>query len=393
MIPRHAYSVVVERLAQQPAVAVIGPRQVGKTTLALAVAEGRTAAYLDLENPNDRAKLQSPALYLSSVKDRLVILDEIHRVPDLFPILRGVIDEGRREGRRSGRFLLLGSASLELMRQSGETLAGRVAYVKLSPLNLLEVLGHGGTTETLWVRGGFPDSFVQDSDAHSLAWRRDFIRTYLERDIPMFGPRVPAETMSRLWTMIAHRQGGLLNASSLAQALEVSAQSVTRYIDLLCDLLLVRRLMPYSINVGKRLVKSPKVYIRDSGVLHALLNISTLDDLLSNPIVGMSWEGFAIENMLASLPWRTTPFFYRTTAGAELDLLLEFADGRRWAIEVKRTAAPAVSRGMRSSLADLQPERSFVVHAGAGRFPIDEGIEAIGIVELCHLLRVEGEKR
>jgi uncharacterized protein len=380
MIRRAAQKNLEMALARQAAVALIGPRQVGKTTLAHAVAEGRPSLYLDLENASDRAKLAEPELFLSRHQDKLVILDEIHRVPELFSSLRGIIDQGRRDGRRTGRFLLLGSAAIELMRQS-ETLAGRIAYVDMGPLQVLET--GAASLKTLWLRGGFPDSFLAADDAESLARRRDFIRTYLERDVPMFGPRVPAETLERLWTMLAHSQGGLLNASKLASGIGVSAPTVTSYLGLLVDLLLVRRLPPYYRNVGKRLVKSPKTYVRDSGLLHALLGIGDLDALFGHPVIGASWEGFVIENLLAVAPSGTKASFYRTTAGAEIDLVLEL--GARhgvWAIEIKRSATSGLQKGNHHALADIAPDRSFYVHGGSDRFPLTSMTEALSLPEL-----------
>ena len=387
MIPRGAHPDLLEALATQPAVAIIGPRQCGKTTLALAVAEERDAVYLDLEDRDDRSRLAEPVLYLDSVEDRLVILDEIHRAPELFGTLRGVIDRGRRRGEGVGRFLVLGSASIELLRQSGESLAGRITYLDLTPFTPLEVEAGRAARERLWLRGGFPMSYLAPDDAVSLAWRRDFIRTYLERDVAAFGPRIPATALDRLWTMLAHRQGQLLNASALAHALDSSPQSVTRYIDLLVDLLLVRRLAPYVANVGKRLVKSPKVYVRDSGLVHALLGVPTLQALAGHPVVGRSWEGFAIETLVTALPWPATASFYRTSGGAEIDLVIEFAPDEIWAVEVKRSLAPKVSRGFHSACADLEPAKAFVVHAGDDRFPVAQSIEGIGLVELATMLR------
>jgi uncharacterized protein len=379
MIPRLVAAEVDRALAPQAAVALIGPRQVGKTTLALAIGAGRDALYLDLEDRDDRNRLANPALFLAAAEDRLVILDEIHRMPELFDTLRGVIDRGRRRQKGKGRFLILGSASVDLLRQSGESLAGRIAYIELTTLTALEIPGDRAARERLWLRGGFPDPYLADSDADSLALRRDFIRTYLERDVPLFGPRIPAATLERLWTMLAHLQGGLLNASQLARALEVSSQSVTRYIDLLCDLLLVRRLPPFHANLGKRLVKSPKVYVRDSGLVHALLGIETLVQLSGHPVVGMSWEGFAMETLLAAAAPRTRAFFYRTAAGAEIDLLLEQPDGSLWAIEIKRGLSGKPERGFHQAIADLRPTRALLVHAGDDRYPISEHIEAIGL--------------
>ncbi len=387
MIRRIITADVERALARQAAVGLIGPRQVGKTTLALEIARSRDALYLDLEDRDDRNRLAEPALFLGNVEDRLVILDEIHRMPELFQTLRGVIDRGRRRGKGRGRFLILGSAAIDLLRQSGETLAGRIAYIDMAPFFPLEVEDTRASRERLWLRGGFPDSFLAGSDEDSLALRRDFIRTYLERDVAMFGPRVPATTLDRLWTMLAHRQGTTLNASVLARALEASVQSVTRYIDLLADLLLVRRLPPLHANVGKRLVKSPKVYVRDSGLVHALLGIGSLEQLAGHPVVGESWEGYVIETLVSALPPRARPHFYRTSAGAEIDLVIEHDDGTRWAIEIKRSLSARVGRGFHLSCQDLEPARAFVVHAGDDRYPLADGVEAIGVRALAVELR------
>lgn len=387
MVPRFVAAELSKALARQAAVALIGPRQSGKTTLALDVARQLRGIYLDLEDPADRSRLSEPALFLEAVEDRLVVLDEIHRAPDLFQPLRGIIDRGRRRSKGVGRFLILGSASLDLLRQSGESLAGRIAYLELTPFSALEVADDRKAQERLWLRGGFPSSYLADNDDDSLAWRRDFIRTYLERDVAIFGPRIPAATLERLWTMLAHRQGGLLNASALAQALDTSAQSVTRYVDLLADLLLVRRLPPRRANVGKRLVKSPKVYIRDSGLVHGLLGIPSLTALAGHPVVGRSWEGFVVETLLQVLPWRASASFYRTSAGAEVDLVVEHNNGELWAIEIKRSLSAKVSRGFHSACADITPTRALVVYAGEGRFPVSAKVEAIGLRELATELR------
>ena len=386
MLKRNIFPKIIDALGYQAAVALIGPRQAGKTTLALEIGKEYDALYLDLEDSHDRSRLANPVLFFEKFEDRLVILDEIHRAPNIFETLRGIIDKGRRKQKGKERFLMLGSASLDLLRQSGETLAGRIAYIELLPLSVLEIDNARAEREKLWLRGGFPDSYLAGHDSESLSRRKDFIRTYLERDVPMFGPRIPATTLERLWTMIAHRQGTLLNASELAKALETSAQSITRYIDLLCDLLLVRRLQAYHANIGKRLVKSPKVYVRDSGILHGLLNIKNHEQLAGHPVVGMSWEGFVIENLLSVLPWRSIPFFYRTSAGAEIDLVIEHADGSLWAIEIKRSLSAKVEKGFYIACEDLQPARSFVVHAGEDRYPVTDNIEAISLPELAHLL-------
>ena len=387
MIPRLITSSVEISLDRQAAVALIGPRQVGKTTLALHIGRSRNALYLDLEDRDDRERLSNPVLYFENAADRLIILDEIHRMPSLFETLRGVIDRGRREQKGTGRFLVLGSASLDLLRQSGESLAGRITYVNLGPLSVLEVEDTRAARERLWLRGGFPDSYLADDDQISLALRRDFIRTYFERDVSMFGPRIPATTLERLWTMLAHRQGSILKASDLAKALEISAQSITRYIDLLSDLLLVRRLLPYHANIGKRLVKAPKVYVRDSGLVHALLGIPTLEQLAGHPVVGMSWEGFVIETLIALLPWRSSAFFYRTSAGAEIDLVIEHGDGTLWAIEIKRSLAAKVEHGFHLACADLKPARAFVVYAGTEHYPISATLQAISVRGMMEALQ------
>ena len=387
IIRRVIASDVESALRRQAAVALIGPRQVGKTTLALEIGRARDALYLDLEDRDDRNRLAQPALFLDNVEDRLVILDEIHRMPELFATLRGIIDRGRRKGKGIGRFLILGSASIDLLRQSGETLAGRIAYIDMVPFSALEVEDARSARERLWLRGGFPESYLASSDRNSLALRRDFIRTYLERDVAMFGPRVPATTLERLWTMLSHRQGTTLNVSALARALELSAQSITRYIDLLCDLLLVRRLPPLLANVGKRLVKAPKVYVRDSGLVHALLGIASLEQLAGHPVVGESWEGYVVETLLGARPPLARSHFYRTSAGAEIDLVIDHADGERWAIEIKRSLSATVRRGFHLACGDIKPTRAFVVHAGDDRYPVAQGVEGIGVRELAQALR------
>ena len=372
-----------QALGYQAAVALVGPRQVGKTTLALEIGKDRQAIYLDLEDRSDREKLSEPKLYLEQFQDRLVILDEIHRVPELFQDLRGIIDQGRREGRKTGRFLMLGSAAIDLLKQSGETLAGRIAYVNMGPLDVLEIPGTTDALNALWVRGGYPDSYLAERDEHSYQLRKDFIRTYLERDVALFGPRLPAETLERLWTMLAHNQGGLLNASKLAMGLDVSAQTANRYIDLLVDLLLIRRLSPLHSNIGKRLVKSPKVYVRDSGLVHALLGLANFDAIAGHPVVGASWEGFVIENLLTAAPGRTQASFYRTAAGAEIDLVLDLPQGQRWAVEIKKGLSPKTERGFHHARTDIEPDHTFIVYSGQERYSRAEGIEVIGLRELA----------
>ena len=388
MILRRALTDVQTALSRQAAVALPGPRQVGKTTLALEIAGATNALYLDLQSREDREKLQHPRIFLRKFQDHLVILDEIHRTPELFPDIRGLIDEGRRQGRRTGRFLILGSASIELLKQAGETLAGRIEFVSLHPLDALEAAADEEARDSLWLRGGFPDSFLARNDGDSLAFRGNFIRTYLERDLAEFvQARVPAETLLRLWTMLAHSQGGLLASARLAKSLSISVPTVTRYIDTLAGLFLVRRLPPFAANVRKRLVKSPRVYIRDSGVVHALLGIGGFEALSGHPVAGMSWEGFVIENLLAAVPPLTRASFYRTAAGSEMDLVLELPGrSRPWAVEVKRSLATRLGRGYHNAIGDLRPERAFVVCAPDGRYPIAERTEVIGLAEMATLL-------
>ncbi|MDB5440401.1 MAG: hypothetical protein JWM33_2828 [Caulobacteraceae bacterium] len=388
MFSRHLQPRLQQALAESPAVALLGPRQAGKTTLALEIAQGRPSLYLDLETASDRARLADPETYLAVHQDELVILDEVQRAPELFQSLRGLIDRGRRAGRTTGRFLLLGSASMELMQQSGESLAGRISYLELGPFDALEVPADG--VDHLWSRGGFPSSFLAASDPASFRWRQDFVRTYLERDIPQLGPRIPAETLRRLWTMLAHNQGELLNAANLARALAVDGKTVARYLDLMVDLLLVRRLTPWHRNDGKRLVKSPKLYVRDPGLVHALLGLPNQEAVLGHPVAGASWEGMVIESLLAAAPPGTTACFYRTAAGAEIDLVLTLPGEKLWAIEIKRGSAPRLARGFHQACADLNPARRFVVYGGTEAFPINPLIEAVGLRDLAQRLTEEG---
>lgn len=391
MIKRRLENQIRDRLQNSPAVALMGPRQVGKTTLAFNIAESMPSIYLDLENRTDLRKVQDIEAFHRENSDKLIILDEVQRLPDIFAPIRGLIDEQRRKGNKTGHFLFLGSASIELLRQSSESLAGRISYIELFPVDVLEYLKSPKELDKLnelWVRGGFPESLLAKDGQNSLRWRRDFIKTYLERDIPQLGPRVPAETLERLWIMLAHNQGANINASKLAGALEISHTSVGRYIDLLADLLLVRRLKPYTENIKKRLVKSPKVYVRDSGITHALLNINTYNDLLGHPVVGKSWEGFVIENIISVLPEWAEAFYYRTAGGAEIDLLIEFGGSPRefWAIEIKRSASASLNRGFHEACEDVKPTKKFVIHAEEDTFPLKDDIQAISLFEFMQQL-------
>lgn len=386
MITRRLAPVLRQRMDETPAVVLLGPRQAGKTTLALEVGESHGALYLDLESEADQAKLAEPELYLADHLDRLVILDEIHRAPGIFPVLRGLIDRARREGRRNRLYLLLGSASLDLLKQSGETLAGRVSYLELNPFDALEVEQKPADRDRLWLRGGFPESYLASTGAQSLRWRLDFIRSYLEREIPQLGPRIAASQLRRFWTMLAHLQGGLLNVAQLGRNLGVDTKTASSYIDLMVDLLLVRRLPAFHANVGKRLVRSPKVYVRDSGLVHALLGIEDKDALLSSPIVGPSWEGFVIEQLLSVAPEGVEGHFYRTSGGAEVDLVLTFPDQRLWTVEIKRSLKPQPEKGFHHANADLNPERRFVVYPGSEAFPLGDGIQATPLHRLAKTL-------
>lgn len=387
MFSRQILPILTEELRSSPAVALLGPRQSGKTTLALEAAKTIPSIYLDLESERDRAKLAQAELYLADHLDKLVILDEVHRAPSLFPVLRGLIDQARRAGKRAGQYLLLGSASLELLHQSGETLAGRIAYLELGPLHVQET--GPDLADTLWLRGGFPESLTAPSDARSLRWRQNFIRTYLERDIPQLGPRIAPDTLRRFWTMLAHHQGGLLNVAQLARNMGVDAKTAHSYIDLLCALLLVRRLPPWHANLGKRLVKSPKVYVRDSGLVHALLDIEHKENLLSHIGLGASWEGFVIENLLACAPSTVQGHFYRSSGGAEVDLLLSWPNGELWAIEIKRSLSPKVERGFHAACADLNPTRKWVVYPGTESYPLGNEIQAVPLSALCAELTLD----
>lgn len=385
MLDRHILPELRDAIDSTPAVALLGPRQVGKTTLAHAVAATRPSLYLDLESERDRSRLAHAELYLADHLDKLVILDEVHRAPGLFQSLRGLIDQARRTGRNSGQYLLLGSASFDLLKQSGESLAGRIGYLEMNPLDLLEV--GPKQADPLWIRGGFPDSYQAPTAARSLRWRQDFIRTYLERDVPQFGPRIAAQSLRLLWTMLAHQQGGMLNVAQLARNLSVDAKTVNSYLKLLTDLLLVRRLSPWHANLGKRLVKAPKVYVRDSGLVHALLDLADKEAVVSHPIVGASWEGYCIENVLACAPPRVQGYFYRSSGGAEIDLLLHWPRGELWAIEIKRSLAPKLERGFHAACADLQPAHRIVVYPGTESYPMAHDVRAMPLAHLCGLLR------
>jgi len=364
---------IQELLGRYPVVALTGARQVGKTTLARQLAKAAPAATsFDLENPRDLARLEDPMLALEPLRG-LVILDEIQRRPELFPVLRVLADRPSLPA----RFLVLGSASPELLRQSSESLAGRIFHYQLSGFDLTEV--GEDQRDPLWVRGGFPRSFLAESDAASREWRAAFIRTFLERDVPQLGVTIPSETLFRFWTMLAHYHAQVWNGAELARAFGVSATTVRRYLDLLTSALVLRQIAPWFENLGKRQVRSPRIYIADSGMLHALLGIETLNDLRGHPKVGASWEGFVLAELISRFELqRSEMFFWATHSGAELDLLV-IRRGKRIGFEIKRTVAPAVTRSMRIAIEDLKLDRLHLIHAGEDSFPLAPKIQATDV--------------
>lgn len=392
MIQRDITANLVNALQNMPVVALLGPRQVGKTTLALEIAEHgipKKSNYLDLELDTDLSKLDDTEAYLRRFQNQLLIIDEVQRKPDLFRVLRGLIDIRKRSGEQSGQFLLLGSASRDLLQQSSETLAGRIRYLELSPFTALEIYKSdelGFNSEKLWFRGGFPSSFLAKGDDESWEWRNDFISSYVERDIPLMGPQVPATRMKRFWTMLAHYHGQQPSISAIGKALEVSHTTAKSYLDILTDFYMVRQIQPWSGNTKKRLVKTPKIYIRDSGLLHKLLNISDFDSLLGNPIVGASWEGFVAENIINQLSNKWQYSYYKSTSQTEIDLVLEGPRNQVWAIEIKKSAAPHVSTGFHTACEDVAATKKFVVYSGYDRFPMSNKTEAVGLIEMLKML-------
>ncbi|MCK5437443.1 MAG: ATP-binding protein [Desulfobulbaceae bacterium] len=365
---------VERKLNNVPVVAILGPRQCGKSTLARAIIAGvKDAVYLDLERSSDLNKLRDPEAFFSLNAEKLICLDEIQRAPELFPTIRSVVDENNR----NSRFLVLGSASPELIKQSSETLAGRITYLELTPF-LFREISRKENTETLrklWLRGGFPRSYLALDEVESFEWRLDFVRTFLERDIPQLGFNIPAKRMERFWKMCAHVQGQLLNSSKIGDSLGVSNHTIRSYVDLLEQTFILRVLPPYIPNLKKRLVKSPKIYIRDTGLLHSLLGIETQNDLLGHPGYGASWESFAMENIIAAFP-RWDSFFYRTASGAEIDLILE-RGSKRMAIEFKVSSSPDVSRGFWSALEDLKISEAWVVAPVKEFYPLKKNVMVI----------------
>lgn len=384
MINRRLLPVIEHSLAEFPAVALLGPRQAGKTTLARIAANARPGSlYLDLERPSDLAKLADPELFLSRHAGQLVVLDEIQRQPELFAVLRALIDEKRV----AGRFLLLGSASPQLLRQASESLAGRISFHELAPFDASEINPSHAELQNFWLRGGYPLSWLAKSDTASFAWRESFITTHLERDIPSFGIRIPGTTLHRFWRMLAHLHGQLWNASRLAAGFGVSAPTVQHYLDILEATYMLRRLPPLQANLGKRLVKSPKVYLRDSGILHALLGITSLNDLAGHPIVGASWEGWVLEQIaqLIGSQWQLS--FYRTASGAEIDIIAERGK-RKIGFEIKFSSAPAPTKGFWLAMNDLKLEQAYIIAPVESGYPLAPNVEVVPARELANVLSV-----
>lgn len=392
MIKRAITEKTFKALQAMPVVALIGPRQVGKTTLAQEIGEDfdKPSTYLDLELDSDFNKFSDPEAFLSRFQNELLIIDEIQRKPDLFRILRGLVDIRKRAGERAGQFLLLGSASRDLLQHSSETLAGRIRYLELTPFSFQELYANdpsGFNPEKLWLRGGFPDSYLAPSDEESWEWRNDFIATYVERDIPLMGPAISATRLERFWRMLAHYHGQQINFTELGRSLEVSHTTIRNYLDTLTDFYMVRQIQPWSGNTKRRLIKSPKIYIRDSGLLHKLLNILSIDDLLGHPVIGASWEGFVLENIIITLDSKWRYNYYRSSGQAEIDLVLETPDRKTWAVEVKRSVAPKLTRGFFEACKDIQADRKFVIYGGNERYPLPNETEAIGLLDFLNLLK------
>jgi len=376
-------------ISRNSAVALLGARQVGKTTLSKVIAKDMNSTYLDLEDSEEVLLLQDPKTYLRTERDKLVILDEIQRVPDLFPVLRGLIDSNRQEGRNAGQFLILGSASMSLLQQSSESLAGRISYIEMTGLNVLELESGQQGMNDLWFRGGYPGSYLAPDDEGAMEWLEDLIRTYLERDVPQTGFNISAQKLRILWTMLAHLQGETVNTSNLASNLELSRTTVNRYMEILTSLLLIRRIEPWHANVKKRLVKSPRYYVRDSGILHRLLGIENHRALLTNPILGKSWEGFVVENIHSVIPRLSQTYFYRTATGAETDLVVKMPNAQVWGIEIKYGVAPKLGKHIKRTFEEIGATHKFVVYGGEREFPIGDDIWMIPLSRLMDKLTAE----
>lgn len=392
MIKRLLEDKLMKALDTMPVVALLGPRQVGKTTLSLLMADKmrKPTTYLDLESDSDFIKLSDAEAFLNRFDNQLVIIDEVQRKPDLFRILRGIVDRRKRTGERTGQFLLLGSASRDLLQQTSQTLAGRIRYLELTPFAVSEILDEEDKefdVEKLWLRGGFPDSYLAPTSEESWNWRMDFISTYMERDLPLMGVGILPAQLKRFWQMLAHYNGNQVNLSEMGRSLELSHTTIKNHLDVLTDFYMVRKLQPWSGNVKKRLVKSPKIFIRDSGILHALMNIHDMNSLLAHPKMGSSWEGFVIENILNLIDSRWTYSYYRTSTQVEIDLVLHTPDSEIWAIEIKRKSAPKLGRGFFEACKDLKATHKWLIYAGNERYPLQKEVEVIGLIAFLDELR------
>jgi len=353
---RKLESLVLKDLKIFPCVAILGPRQCGKSTLAINLSKVLTnLVYFDLENPSDLRKLDDPLFYFERNQDKIICLDEIQRIPEFFPVLRSILDKNRKKG----QVIILGSASEELIRQSSESLAGRISYIELTPFLLSEIYNGFDDMVKIWQRGGFPDSYLADDEYSSTRWRVNFIRTFLERDIPQLGINIPSKNIGRLWRMCAHSHGQVLNSSRLGESMGLSYHTINHYLNILEQTFMIRLLPPYHANLKKRLIKSPKIYIRDSGILHSLLDVESFDELMGNPIYGHSWEGFVIENILSEMQGYRG-YFYRTANGSEIDLIIE-KGSKRIAIECKSSSAPVVTNGFYNALNDLGIDDAWII--------------------------------
>jgi uncharacterized protein len=378
LINRYIESDILNTLKHFPVVAIVGPRQVGKTTLSKQILSALNIAhiYLDLESLADRNKLREPEIYLEQNQDKCIVLDEIQRMPELFPLLRSLIDKYRV----SHRFIILGSASPELLRQSSESLAGRIAYFELTPFNLTELSAKNDLFQH-WFRGGFPIAYLAENDLVAKEWLRNFIQTYIERDLPQLGLGGNQATVMRFWYMLAHVHGGIWNASTLAKSLELSVPTINKYLDFFEHTFLVTRLQPWFINAGKRLVKSPKMYIRDTGVLHQLADVRSYDQLYNHILCGNSFEGYVIEQIKQITGNKFQCYYYRTQAGAECDLILAQGISPKIAIEIKFTNSPVVSKGLINSIADLKTEQNFIITPTSDDYMIKDNIRVCNVYD------------
>ncbi|MBL57580.1 MAG: ATPase [Flavobacteriales bacterium] len=386
MIQRWKLKDLSDNLNYFPVIGIVGPRQVGKTTISKTLIKElqKETLYLDLEDPQDQAKITNPNLFFERNQDKCIILDEVQRAPDLFPVLRSMIDKNRVPG----RFILLGSASPELIRDSSESLAGRIAYEELTPFNLLEIINTKSIIEH-WIYGGFPDSILSPNKKVQQTWMRNFIQTYIERDLPMLGLSADRGTIRKLWTMIAHMHGSLLNMSNLAKSLELTSPTIKSYLSFLEEAFLIRQLPTYTTNLKKRLVKAPKVYVRDSGILHFLLGINSIDELEGMPIIGNSWEGYAIEQICHITQNEFEPHFYRTHEGAEIDLVLLKAGKPIYAIEIKYTSAPKLSRGNTQAFRDINAKENFIITPNSDDYYLTKEIRVCSLGDFLKLLIAE----